>query len=184
MNGVLLAIAYLAVVNPPRTRTGVPEDGTGRARSGVLGLGSVGALLALGALGGWSGPILDALQITPETFRLAAGLIVGIAGLRTLVVERPADEPELDGWGAAAWPVAFPRLFTPETAALALTTGSQEGGMAVLGGAAAALALLNALGWLRRTERTDRFLVRLGRMMSVLLMVMAVFLVVDGIRDV
>lgn len=184
MNGLLLGIAYLAVLNPTRVRLAVPETLEGRARTVVLGCGSLLALGALGALAGSSGPLLDALQVTPETFRLAAGIVVGLAGLRTVVAARPADEPEASGWWAVLWPVAFPRLFTPEAAALALTTGSQEGTAATVAAAAAALALLNGLGGARRTEMGDRVMLRVGRMASVLLMLVAVFLIVDGIRDV
>ena len=96
MNGLLLGLAYLAVFNPPRSRLAIPETAAGRARAGVLAAGSLLALGGLWAVAAGSGPLLDALEITPETFRLAAGIIVGIAGLRTMVVARPAAEPELE----------------------------------------------------------------------------------------
>lgn len=184
MNGLLLGVAYLAVLNPPRTRLALPETPQDLARPGVLAVGSLVALAGLWALAGWSGPVLDALQITPETFRLAAGIVAGIAGLRTMVVPRPSEEPVPEGRRAALWPVAFPRLLTPEVVALALTTGSQEGAAATLAAAACGLVVVNGLGLLPRRDMADRVLLRVGRLISVLLMIVAVFLVVDGIRDV
>ena len=41
-----------------------------------------------------------------------------------------------------------------------------------------------ALGLIRRTELPDRVLFNVGRLVTVLLVIVAVFLMVDGIRDV
>ena len=184
MNGVLLGIAYLAAVNPLRTRLGLPEHEGGRARVGVL---AAGALLALGgvfALAGWSRPILDSLEVSPETFRLAAGIVIAVAAMVTLAKPRPTEEPEAGGAVAALWPVAYPRLLSVEVVALALTTGTKEGVAATLVAAAAAFGITVGLGALRRTGFADRVLLNTGRLIVVLLVIVAVFLMVDGIRDV
>jgi small neutral amino acid transporter SnatA (MarC family) len=162
----------------------MPEGEAGRARPYVLATGALLALGGIAALAGWSGPILETLEVSPETFRIAAGIVVAVAAVRTLVAARPAAEPEPDGWRAALWPTAFPRLFTPEVAALALSTGSQEGGWAALWAALAAMAATAALGAVRRTPTADRVLLRLGRLLALGMALTAVFLIVDGIRDV
>ena len=53
MNGVLLGIAYVAAVNPLRTRLGLPEHEGGRARMGVLA--RYRQMLWIGS--GWSGGV-------------------------------------------------------------------------------------------------------------------------------
>lgn len=184
MNGILLGIAYLATVNPLRTRVGLPESDGGRGRMSVLALGAVIALGGVLALAGWSGPILDALEVSPETFRLAAGIVITVAAMVLLARPRPATEPEASGAKAALWPVAYPRLLSAEVVALALTTGTKEGVVATLVAAAIAFGLTVALGWLPRTDFTDRVLVNTGRLFTVLLAIVAVYLMVDGIRDV
>jgi small neutral amino acid transporter SnatA (MarC family) len=184
MNGILLGVAYLATINPLRTRLGLPESDDGRGRMSVVVLGAVLALGGVTALAGWSGPILDALEVSPETFRLAAGIVISVAAMVTLARPRPADEPEARGLTAAVWPVAYPRLLSAEVVALALTTGTKEGVAATLVAAAVAFGATVALGWLPRTDFTDRVLVNTGRVVTVALVIVAVFLMVDGIRDV
>jgi len=184
MNGILLGIAYTAAVNPLRTRLGLPEHEGGKARMSVL---AAGALLALGgvlALAGWSRPILDALEVSPETFRLAAGIVISVAAMITLARPRPGHEPEARGMAAGLWPVAYPRLLSVEVVALALTTGTKEGVAASLVAAAIAFGITLGLGMIRRTEFIDRVLLNTGRLVVVLLVIVAVFLMVDGIRDV
>jgi acyl-coenzyme A thioesterase PaaI-like protein len=91
MTGGLLVAAYLAAFNVARTRLGVPEDEAHRARAGVL---AGGALLALGvtaALAACSGPLLRSLEITPETFRIAAGFAAVTEAVLVADFIRPAQ---------------------------------------------------------------------------------------------
>jgi len=180
----LLVAAYLAACNVARTRLGVPEGGSGRARPGVLVGGSVLAFGVVAALAGLSGPLLRSLEITPETFRIGAGFIAVIAATVVLAVPRPAAEPVPRRWRAAIWPVAFPLLAGPEVLALAVATGSQEGVPATLAAAAVALAGLVALGFLPRRPLSDRFLVWASRLLGAVLLLVGIWLAVDGIRDV
>ena len=90
MTGALLVAAYLAAFNVARTRLGVPED---EARRGG-GRGAGGAAPRLSATHRlWPpgrGPLLRSLEITPETFRIAAGFAAVIAAAVVLAVPRPA----------------------------------------------------------------------------------------------
>jgi small neutral amino acid transporter SnatA (MarC family) len=146
-----------------------------------------GALITWGLLCGvaWaSGPLLDAVEITPETFRIAAGLVAVAAGLVVLFSPRPAAEPELAGMRAAVWPVAFPRLFAPEVAALALSTGSLEGVAATAAGSGVVLSLVVAAAVAPRTPVSERVMLWTGRVLAALLVAVGIFLMVEGIRDV
>ncbi len=180
----LLVAAYLAVLNVARTRLGVPEDEKGRARPAVLAGGALVAFGVVAALAGWSGPLLRSLEITSETFRIGAGFVAAIAGGVVLAVPRPAVEPVPRGWRAALWPVAFPLLAGPEVLALAVATGSQEGFGLTLGAAGIALAALMALGFLPRRPLPDRVLLWSSRVLGAVLLLVAIWLAVDGIRDV
>jgi len=184
VNGVLLGIAFVAAVNPLRTRLGLPENEGGRAKMSVLVAGTGLALGGVLALAGWSGPILDGLEVSPETFLLAAGIVLSVAAIITLARPRPAAEPEAGGMRAALWPVAYPRLLSAEVVALALTTGTKEGVASTLAAAAIGFGLTVGLGVVRRTDFADRVLLNTGRLVVVLLVIVAVFLMVDGIRDV
>jgi small neutral amino acid transporter SnatA (MarC family) len=184
MTSGLLVAAYLAVLNVARTRLGVPEDERGRARPVVLGGGALVAFGVIAALAGWSGPLLRFFDITPETFRIGAGFVAAIAGGVVLAVPRPAAEPVPRGWRAALWPVALPLLAGPEALALAVATGSQEGVGLTLGAAGSALAVLIALGFLPRRPLPDRVLLWASRVLGAVLLLVAIWLAVDGIRDV
>ena len=184
MSGALLVITFLAAVNPARVRLGVPETGSARARPAVLGGGTLLGLGVVWALAAVSGPLLDWLEVTPETFRIAAGITAVLAAAVVLVSPRPADEPELPGWRAALWPVAFPRLAAPQVLVLAISTGAQEGVAATLGAAAVSLGVLGVFGLVPRRGVTDRALLWLGRVLAALLVVAAIGLIIEGIREV
>ncbi|MBP1633244.1 MAG: hypothetical protein H6Q11_1532 [Acidobacteria bacterium] len=181
--GLLLA-AYLGALNVARARLGVPEASGGRARPWPLAGGSLLALGLVAALAGWSGPLLRALQITPETFRIGAGIVAVVAAAYILMVPRPAAEPVPGGWWAALWPVCFPLLVGPEVMAMAVATGTREGVPATLAAAGVALAVILAMGALPRRPLPDRALVWLARVLAMVLLVVGLWLAVDGIRDV
>jgi hypothetical protein len=90
-------------------------------------------------------PLLDALDVSPESFRLAAGLVLAVEGARALVWPRPADEPELPGLAAALVPVAFPLLLQPGVIVLALAAGAEDVAASGIGALAVALLLAAAL---------------------------------------
>jgi small neutral amino acid transporter SnatA (MarC family) len=180
----LLVAAYLAAFNAARTRLGAPEGPGGRARPGVLGGGAVLALGVVAALAGWSGPLLRWLQITPETFQIAAGFVAAVAGAVVLAVPRPMTEPVPRRWRAVLWPVAFPLLLGPEVLTLAVATGSRRGLAVTLAGAGAALAVLIGLGFLPRRPLPDRVLVWASRVLGAVLLLVGIWLAIRGIREV
>lgn len=184
MSDLLLFLAFLTAVNPPRTRVGLPESHDGRMRLAAVIVGAIVSLVVIAGLGWWSAPILEALEITPETFRIAAGLVAVFAGGWAFVMAIPATEPPIGGWKDGIWPIAYPRILAPEVLLLAMAGATQNGVAPTTSAAAVAIATLAALGAVRSTPRTTRVLVAGGRVLAVLLVVAGIFLMVDGIRDV
>jgi len=178
---VFVFIAYVAAVNPSRLRIGLPES-HGRARFGPLLAGSALVFVITAGLALSAEAVLDWFQITPESWRMASGIIVGLVGARVLVAPQRADEPVLDGWGAALVPVAFPLLFTPQLAVLAVLFGGTESSRIALGMLALALVVAVAVGMMRRTR--EALWLASARFFGALLIIVAVLEVVEGIRDV
>lgn len=175
--GFLLA-AFAAAVNPCRTRLALP------ASQAALVLGSLIALGACATLAVAGDVVLEALDVSPESFRLAAGIVLTLEGLRALVLPRPAKEPELAGLGGALVPVAFPLLLQPGVVVLALAAGAD--GVAGEGVAALAVALLlvGLAGITPIGTRGEGLLVAGGRILGALEIAAGVALAVDAIRDV
>ena len=120
-----VVVAYLAAVNPPRIRPGFSNDPE-RSEPAPLVIGAAvvaGGGLALTAAGN---AMLDALQITWETWQMAAGIVAVLAGARALVWPQLGDVPRFGGAAAGLVPVAFPLLLTPALAVLMVHFGATE----------------------------------------------------------
>jgi small neutral amino acid transporter SnatA (MarC family) len=181
MSGVMAVVAWLAVLNPLRTRLGLPER-DGRARMEIVGPGVVLGIGLLAVLAAGSGSLLDTLEISPEMFRIAAGLVLVIAAAWMLFRPVPTEEPVADGMLGALWPVAFPRVVSPEAIVLALTTGASDGVM--VGPMVLAGVVVVGLGAIPLGEPGRRATSALGRVLATLVVVVAVLLAVEGIRQV
>jgi small neutral amino acid transporter SnatA (MarC family) len=173
-----LVVAFVAAVNPCRARLGFPGPWP------PLVLGSALAGLAAAALAAVGEDVLDALDVSPESFRLAAGFVLAVEGARTLPWPRPATERGLPGRWAAVVPVAFPILLQPGVVVLALATGGDE----VVGKAVAALAvalgIAAAAGAIRGGARAEGLLVAGSRLLGAIELSAGVVLAVDALRDV
>ncbi|MGH9027573.1 MAG: MarC family protein [Acidimicrobiia bacterium] len=183
MTFVLLLLAFVTVVNPARIHGALPAPGTRRGRVAVAGLGGAIALVVLVALAAVGDGLLDALDIDEASARIAAGLVLLVAGVRDLVARPPAAEPALPGWRAALVPVAVPLLLGPEVAVLALVAGANEGVASTSGTAAFAVAVVVATSLAPRelAPISERFRGVLARLSAAVLVVLAVDLTIDGI---
>ena len=94
-----------------------PPGGRGRARSAALAVCVVAAL---------ADPLLDALDVSDPSFRVAAGIVAVIAGAADLFRRPPPPEPSLPGWRAALVPVAVPVVTRPALVVLALGAGADQ----------------------------------------------------------
>jgi len=185
----LFLLAAVCLVNAPRSRTAVgAEDGVRLA-----GLGAVLTLAALVPAAAFAEPLLEAVDVSAPTARIACGLLLVAMGILALGSPSPDPEPALDGWRAALVPVAFPTLLTPGLVALTVVGAADHAAPVALGVAAAALAtvpLVVAVPTSRelspRTGRpvSDRVLGGLGRLLAALLVVAGLGLLFDGVFDI
>jgi small neutral amino acid transporter SnatA (MarC family) len=178
MSFAFLLFALVAAVNPCRVRLVLPEWRTVVAFGALIALGSAAAAAAVG------GALLDALDISPETFRLAVAVVLALEGARALVLARPTTEPELGGLGAALVPVAFPLLLTPGVIALAVAAGGDDIAAEGVGALALAFALVLLATLVPRGERADALLAAGGRILGAAEIAAGIALAVDSLHDV
>ena len=136
----LWAAALLLALNPARAAFGVRRTAVGVVAAG----GAIGglAVCAAAALGG---PLLDALDVSEPSFRVAAGVVAAAAGFVDLFRRPPPPEPALAGRWAAVVPVAVPIVVRPALVVLALSAGADRGVPLTAGAMAIGVALLTAL---------------------------------------
>lgn len=173
-----LFLAFVAALNPCRTRLSLPE------RNEALVLGALVALAMGAALAAAGSVVLDSLDVSPESFRLAAGLVLTLEGSRALALPRPATQPELPGLGAALVPVAFPLLLQPGVVVFALAAGGDGVAGEAIGALAAALVLVGLAGALPTGSRSEALFAAGGRLFGALEIAAGAALAVDAIRDV
>lgn len=178
MTFAFLTFALVAAVNPCRLRLALPES------RGAVALGALVALAGVAAVAAAGGALLDALDISPESFRLGAAVVLALEGARALLLARPAQEPELSGLGAALVPVAFPLLLSPGVVALGVAAGGDDVELEALAALALALALVLVLTLVRRSERADPLLAAGGRLLGALEIAAGIALALGAIRDV
>ena len=173
-------LTMLAAVNPAAVAVVLwPRE------RGVIG--AVAAAITLGVVAGLaaaSEPLLDALDVSGATFRVATGVVVGLAGARWLVFgAHPVDvDTPAGSWRRVAVPGLIPAFVTPQLVMAAMSTGADDGTFASIWTAAGALAL----AWIAMVLNKQR---RLGwvvgtRFLGALGIAVAFALVVDGVKSV
>lgn len=179
MTGWFVLVAYLAAVNPPRLRPHLSADAeraiTRHLLIGATAVGVAGLIIVMAA-----NAILDVLDITDETWRLAAGVVCALVAARAIVLPRLGKMPAADGIGFI--PIAFPLLLTPQLVVLAVLFGATEATATAWGWLAIGVAAGATVG--RMQHRRPEIWLALARMMAMILMVVGIALVIAGIRDV
>lgn len=172
MTEIAAVVLVLSAINPIRRRYEIPPDRTRVA----VGAGVAAAVLLVFGLVGES--LLELLDITIPTFRVAAGLVLALVATVDLFRRLPGGGPVPEGWLSSLAPVAFPVLLRPEVVLVAVVVAA-DAGIAWLA-AGAALAFADLVWWADR-ERNPRWERPLAMLISVLALVMAVDLLVDGV---
>ncbi len=185
-SALLWAAALLLALNPARAAFAVPR--AGRSRRELLGVAALG-----GALGGLvvcavaaaGDPLLDALDVSEPSFRLAAGLVAAVAGVADLFRRPPSPEPALPGWKAALVPVAVPAVARPALLVMAVGAGADQSLLVPAGAMAVGVALLTGLAARSPAAGTwGRTLGWARRLLAAGLLACGVLLALDGLLDV
>jgi small neutral amino acid transporter SnatA (MarC family) len=171
-------LVLLAAVNPPAVALALrpPERRVTMAAAAAIALA-----LAI-ALGAASEAVLDALDVSLGTYRVAAGAVIGVFSLRPLIARiDPVIVEGATGSTRIAVPLLIPVLVTPQLAMASISTGADRGTLVVAGAAAVSLAL----AWLAATTGGRAQLWTAGaRFVGALGVAVALSLVVDGVKTV
>ena len=173
-------LVLLAAVNPAAASAALARDRRTDRPVPVL-VGALAAAAVLVALAGGADPLLDVLDVNLGTFRLGAGVVLAVAGVRWLAAGAAAEATEPANDNRLAAFVCFPAVLTPGAAVVAVSVGAEEG-VATAAVAIAAAVLAAGLGvYFRRLvpEPLTQGLVRFFGGGAVLF---GIILAVDGIR--
>lgn len=182
LNLVLTVIAAIAVVNGFRLHPAFPSRTAGRL--GPVLAGAALPLVVAVILAAAADDILDWLNVSPESLRITAGTVLAVSAARTLVWPRAKAEPELGGAWVVLVPITFPLLLTPELAILALTVGADHGVGRVVLAVAIGLAVAVLVDLVPRRPVTETLMAWAARVAASALAIVAIALVIDGIRDI
>jgi small neutral amino acid transporter SnatA (MarC family) len=185
-SGWLWGAALVLALNPARGAFGVPR--AGRSSLSVLGVAALGGLiggLAVCAAAAAGDPLLEALDVSDPSFRVAAGIVAGLAGAADLFQRPPPPEPAFAGWGAALVPVAIPVVARPALLLMALGAGAERTVLVSVGAMLVGIAAFTALAAEWPGEGPGGRVLRwAGRLLAAGLVACGVVLTVDGILDV
>ena len=181
----LWAVVLILALNPARAAFAVPRTGTRREAIGICATGGAIGAIAVVAAAAVADPLLDALDVSDPSFRVAAGIVAGLAGVMDLFRKPPRPEPALPGRAAALVPVALPSVARPALLVVAIGAGADHGALLALGAMSAGVALLVALvAELPPEGPRGRVLRWASRLLAVGLVAGGVILAIDGIMDV
>ena len=171
-----ILLLFLTAVNPHRAAALWPA---GTSRSSRLTAAAV-TTVAVGALALWSEPLLDLLDVSRESFRIAAGAVLVASGLRSIATRPVRYDEAPQGWRGVLAPLTFPILLDAAMVVAAVSSGADEGAAVTTVAAAAAVATAALV------EEPGRDWVRLavGRLWAAGLVAFGFGLVVSGVLDV
>ncbi|HEX6582961.1 MAG TPA: hypothetical protein VF056_05095 [Thermoleophilaceae bacterium] len=176
-----LAVLVLAL-NPARAAFGVPR--AGRAPRTAVRLAAVGVTmggLIVCAAAAVGEPLLEAIDVSEPSFRVAAGIVALLTGAADLFRRPPAPEPALPGPRAALVPVAIPVVARPALLVLALGAGADEGVLLSAGAMALGVALLTGIVAAWPGEDPPGRLRWAARLLAAGLVACGVVLTIDGV---
>ncbi len=164
-------------------------DARTRARTAAAVTVLTFALMAAAVVSGDA--ILGWIDVSPESFQLAAGLAMLPLALRLIwrgeALAAAPGPPGSAGWRVTLSPLTAPLVAGPASLVAALSYGARYGEATALGSAAIVLALTAVTfacgAWLTARLRPIE-MQTLGRLSGALLVVVAVELMVDGVQSV
>ncbi len=180
-----LTLIFFAAVNPASVALAMaaapgPSAG-GRRTAAMVGIVAAGALLAVAALA--SDGLLDLLDVAPETFRIAAGIVMVTAAVRALWSPGEGARDVAPGWRGGLFPLGIPLLAGPATVVAVMSYGVDEGTGLALGALAPAVFIATAMFLAGGGRRAPQDALRaMAVLTGALLVVAGAGLIVEGVR--
>ncbi len=173
-------VMFLVAVNPGAASVALARDWR-TDRPGPVAVGTAAAAAVLVALVAFADPSLRALDVNLGTYRLGAGVVLAVSGLRWLAVGAPMGTTEPNTDSRLAGFVFFPTLMTPGAAVLAVSVGAARG-LAVAGVAALVAVVVGGIGVYYRRRVPELLAQSLVRLFGAGGVVIGIILAVDGLR--
>ena len=173
-------LAFLVALNPAAASVALARDWRTDRPVPVL-VGTVAAVATFVALAAAADPLLEVLDLNLGTFRLGAGVVLLVAGMRWLAVGAPMGTTEPMNDNRLAGFVFFPTLLTPGAAVVAISVGHADG-VVTAGVAAAVVTLIAGLAVYYRRRVPELLAQGLVRVFGAGSVVVGIGLAVDGIR--
>ncbi|MEO1061117.1 MAG: hypothetical protein AAFZ07_06845 [Actinomycetota bacterium] len=178
MSGWISVLGFVLALDGLRISTLTP---TVSGRDRLVGVGVAAAVAVVVAL--LAEPVFEAGDVSPETFRIAAGLIVAAVAVRRLILGGGQPYTEVPTRWSGLVPAGFPVALSPELVAWAASRGVDD-----LGAALAGIAVAAVVAAVTSQVSIEGVNARLGdawiRLSGAGLGAVAVVLLVDGIRSV
>jgi small neutral amino acid transporter SnatA (MarC family) len=180
-----LLLVFFAAINPAAVALAASDlrDGAKAHPLAVAASGFVLAAMLYLVAASTADSLLDFLDVAPETFRIAAGIVMATTGVYAVWRARIAVSPSEESWQDAIFPLAIPLLASPAGLIAALSYGADDGVVKAFGAAIVALAAAATLAVIplrRGALAADA----VARLLGALLVVVAAGLVVEGVRDI
>jgi small neutral amino acid transporter SnatA (MarC family) len=180
----LWAIALLATFNPLLVRLALPRRATPRERAKLAGVGGAVGSAIIVIVAALSGPLLDLLDVSRPSARIAVGVVGAVAGIVRMFRKLPGVQPAPEGLQAALVPVAIPYVATPALILLGLSAGADLGVLFVTLVLLLAVAALVGLAAFEPGAVRTPVLGWAARLLAVIAVATSVLLVVNGVLDV
>ncbi|MBI5948120.1 MAG: MarC family protein [Chloroflexi bacterium] len=178
-----LALIFFAAVNPASVALAMGRPAGERRTMAAAGFMVAAAVLAAAA--GVADSLLDLLEIAPETFRIAGGIVMVTAGVLALWEPGRQARDVAPGWQGGLFPLGIPLLAGPAAVAAVMSYGADEGTGLALGALAPAVVLATALFVAAAERPSTRNALRAVAMLTAALLVVAgAGLIVSGVRDI
>jgi len=181
-----LAVAFFAAINPAAValafalRTDAPPREQ-RAIPVAVGCTVAAGLFAIAVL--TADAALDFLKIEPETFRVAAGVVMAAIGVLGLWPRRSGPAVLPAGWRAGVYPLGLPLLAGPAGLMAAVSYGADKGAGLAFVSILPTLVITATLAILAAPRLRIPMLV-LALWTGALLVAVAAGLIVSGVRDI
>lgn len=181
-----LVVFFFAAINPASVALAMAKlsddrDIRARWRAPVIAIAIAIAVTVYTAAAFGAERMLDGLDIEPESFRVAAGIVMAAVGVSAIWRGAPDLVGDEVGVRAAVFPLALPLLVSPAGLVAALSYGADDGGGKALGALVVSLAIAGIL-LIVPPARKMAALDAAARITGALLVAVAAGLVVDGVR--